>query len=79
MSCTCETCTAIDRWAKALKPETPEAKEAFEEMLMRLEAAETDAVVAQEVFAGRWPGSVEILERSLSIARESEKNATCAQ
>lgn len=73
MSCTCQVCEDTKRWEKALNPTTPEARAAFDEMLSRIEGAETDATVSSEIFKGRWPGSIEILERSLSIARESQE------
>jgi len=77
-TCECKVCVDERRWRDALNITTPEAEKVFREMIMRLEAAETDACVSSEIFKGRWPGSQEILERSLSIVRQSQNDATCA-
>lgn len=73
MTCKCNLCETVRRWEKALKPETPEAKEVFDEILQRLEAAETDATVARLIFEGKWRGSVEILSAALEIAKKLQK------
>lgn len=68
--CNCDNCQTIREWEEALNIKTEEAKEAFEEMLIRLEDAETDSQVARLIFTGEWPGSVEILEAALEIAKK---------
>ncbi len=69
-ACTCRTCTDIARWKAALDIRTPEGKEAFEEMLVEMEAIGTDLGWYQAVHEGKWPDSVQILERSLEHARK---------
>jgi len=68
--CQCRTCTDIRRWKSALDIRTPEAQQAFEEMLCELEATGTDLSWYRAVHEGTWPDSVEILERALKVARE---------
>lgn len=52
--CTCRVCTDHRRWITALKPQTEEAKKAFDEMCTNLEAYSTDAVYYRMKLEGTW-------------------------
>ena len=68
-ACPCDSCSQLREWRQALNPQTPEAIEAFNEMIQDLENAQTDAAWAEQILCGKWPNSVEILESALAIAR----------
>ena len=53
--CNCNVCTDTRRWRAALNPATPEAEAMFDELMGRLEAAETDAVYWELKFKSQWP------------------------
>jgi hypothetical protein len=54
MTCNCRVCNDHRRWLAALNPQTDEAQAALDEILSRLEAAETDAAVSQAKLDGKW-------------------------
>lgn len=73
MSCTCQNCTQWTIWAEKLEIDTPEKKAVFEDMLERIETAETDATHSQLILEGKWPNSKQILEHALAnLPAESE-------
>lgn len=53
-TCMCKVCTRSDRWLAALKPKSPEAKAAMEEIESLLEDAETSATYWEMKFKGTW-------------------------
>jgi acetyl-CoA carboxylase beta subunit len=56
VTCNCTVCSDHRRWMAAINPQTDEAKAALDEILSRLEAAETDRAVADSKLQGIWPG-----------------------
>jgi hypothetical protein len=54
-NCCCRVCQDTRRWFAALKPHTDEAAAAFDEIMNRLAAAETDATYYRMKFKGTWP------------------------
>lgn len=53
-NCTCLVCVRWRRWMAALKPETPEAIAAVDEIYDSLSCAETDSVYWRMKFDGTW-------------------------
>jgi hypothetical protein len=54
-TCNCKVCSDHRRWLAALNPQTDRARAAFDEILSRIEGAETDAAVSQAKLDGSWP------------------------
>lgn len=71
--CTCRTCTNIAKWRAALDIRTPEGEEAFQEILIEMEAIATDLGWYQAIHEGTWPQAVEILERALEKAKKVQE------
>jgi hypothetical protein len=57
--CSCDSCKFTRRYLRAI---APVRSKFLEDVLLRLEAAETDRDVNQLVIEGKWPGSAEILQ-----------------
>lgn len=68
MSCNCRVCTDHRRWVVAINPKSKKAKEAFDEILSRLEGAETDAAYWKLKYEGKWPGDIPEPEYNLKAA-----------
>lgn len=54
-SCNCKVCQDHSRWVGVLDLKTDEGKVVFDEIMSRLEAAETDAVYWKMKYEGIWP------------------------
>lgn len=52
--CNCKVCSDHRRWMAAINPQTEEAKAAVDELLSRLEAAETDTEVWRAKYECTW-------------------------
>jgi hypothetical protein len=57
--CHCEVCKFTRRYLRAI---APVRSKFLEDVLLRLEAAETERDVNQLVIEGKWPSSAEILK-----------------
>jgi hypothetical protein len=68
-ACSCKVCADHKRWLTAIAPQTDDAKAALDEILSRLEGAETEVAWANAVFAGDWPASIEVLNAAIVRAR----------
>lgn len=78
MSCNCRVCTDHARWLAALNPQTDEAKSALDEMLSRIEAAETDVSVSKAKLEGKWPGW-EIEKCKHGVVKDPTGNYVCVK
>lgn len=67
--CNCSVHRTIRAWQKAINPQTPEAEDAFYEMLEAWEDAETDASYYRAILDGSWPSAVEQLTEALEKAK----------
>jgi hypothetical protein len=73
VECDCSVHRTIRAWRTAINPQTPEAEDAFNEMLCAWEDAETDLSYYRVILDGSWPTSVEQLTVALEKAKTRRK------
>lgn len=71
--CNCQVCQDTQRWMTALNPQSDEAKAVFDEIMGRLEAAETDVTYYRMKLAGTWDKHTEALTEIAKQTQELNK------